>query len=145
MKPGNVLVAPGGQVKVIDLGQACRTGTSKERVQGTPDFISPEQVKCLPVTPRTDVFNLGAMMYAVLSGRKLPTLFNLKRDENSFLLDSKIDPPHVIDARVPENLSNLVMDCVRTNPAKRPEDMADVSRRLEIIGITLNRRQRAAG
>src|SRR5438034_5617019 len=43
--------------KVIDLGQACAVGTKKQRIQGTPDFIAPEQVKCEAVTPRTDVFN----------------------------------------------------------------------------------------
>src|SRR5205809_142124 len=66
LKPNNILVDPGGQVKVIDLGQACKVGTAKSRIQGTPDFIAPEQVKCEAVTARTDVFNLGATMYWTL-------------------------------------------------------------------------------
>jgi serine/threonine protein kinase len=39
-----------GAVKVIDLGQAARIGAAKTRVQGTPDYMAPEQVKLLPVT-----------------------------------------------------------------------------------------------
>src|SRR3954471_8580110 len=48
LKPNNILVGPAGDVKVIDLGQACQKGTAKSRIQGTPDYIAPEQVKCLP-------------------------------------------------------------------------------------------------
>src|SRR5207248_1366007 len=123
----------------IDLGQAAKVGTAKSRIQGTPDYIAPEQVKCLPVTERTDVFNFGATMYWALSGRKMPTLFTLKKGENSFLVDSQIAAPHQLNPTVPENLSNLVMECVRTNPAKRPADMTELVRRLEIIEHAMRR------
>src|SRR5262249_17908850 len=62
LKPNNILRAGDGEVKVIDLGQACKIGTKKERIQGTPDYISPEQVKCDAVSAKTDVFNFGATM-----------------------------------------------------------------------------------
>ena len=133
LKPNNVLVSAAGEVKLIDFGQTCKVGAVKERIQGTPDFISPEQVKCLPVTVRTDVFNLGATMYWALARRPIPTLFTLKRDENSFLMDDRITPPHEINSAVPPPLSNLVMECVRTNPAKRPGDMNELLRRLELV------------
>jgi hypothetical protein len=81
---------------------------------------------------RTDIFNFGATLYWALSGQKIPTLFTVKREENSFLLDQKIATPHELNAGIPENLSNLAMECVRTNPAKRPESMSNVVRRLEI-------------
>jgi serine/threonine-protein kinase len=133
LKPNNILVDANRHVKVIDLGQAVRNGTAKTRIQGTPDYIAPEQVKCLPVTVQTDVFNFGATMYWALCGIKLPTLFNIKKSENSFLVDSAITTPRDCNKQVPEQLSNLVMECVRTNPARRPADMAELSRRLEII------------
>ena len=134
LKPNNILVdAAARNVKVIDLGQAARAGTAKSRIQGTPDYIAPEQVKCLPVTVQTDVFNFGATMYWALCGRKLPTLFNIKKSENSFLLDTTFANPRECNKQVPETLSNLVMECVRTNPQKRPADMVELSRRLEII------------
>ena len=91
--------------------------------------MAPEQVKCLPVTVKTDVFNFGATMYFCLAGKKLPTLFNIKKGENSFLVDSKIQSPYGINPLIPEILSNLVMECVRTNAAKRPEDMVECIRR----------------
>jgi serine/threonine-protein kinase len=133
LKPNNILLGDKGAVKVIDLGQACKFGTVKKRIQGTPDFISPEQVNCGPVTVRTDVFNLGATMYWALSGKKLPTLFTVKQKENSFLLDAKIDPPHAINKSIPETLSNFVMECVKTSPVKRPKNMNEVAQRLEVI------------
>jgi serine/threonine-protein kinase len=122
-----------GVVKVIDLGQACPAGTVKKRIQGTPDYISPEQVKLDPVTVRTDVFNFGATMYWALSGQKLPTLFTIQKAKNAFLVDQFVAKPHELNPQVPENLSNFVMECVRTNPAKRPGDITSVISRLEII------------
>jgi serine/threonine-protein kinase len=140
LKPNNILRSNAGDVKVIDLGQACAIGTKKERIQGTPDYISPEQVRCLEVTPKTDVFNFGATMYWCLTQEKLPTLFNLSRGDNSFLLDSKIKTPHQFNPKVPEALSNLVMECVKSSPAKRPE-ISDCIRRLQVVEHVLGRRQ----
>src|SRR5687767_6173386 len=140
LKPNNILVGANGAVKVIDFGQAAKAGTVKERVQGTPDFISPEQVKREPVTARTDVFNFGATMYHALAGQSIPTLFTVKRGDNSFLVDERIQSPRDVNSAIPEQLSNLVMECVRTNPAKRPADMPDLQRRLEIIQYVMTRR-----
>jgi serine/threonine-protein kinase len=140
VKPSNVLTGADGDVRVIDLGQACRAGTVKPRIQGTPDYIAPEQVRCKPVTARTDVFNLGATLYAVLAGRKLPTLYTAGQGGNHFVVDGCIPSPAELDARVPTGLSNLVMECVRTNPAKRPADMRDVALRLQIAEHALRRR-----
>jgi serine/threonine-protein kinase len=144
LKPSNILVAADGTVKVIDFGQACPTGTIKPRVQGTADYIAPEQVKREPVTPRTDVYNFGATLYRVLTGRSLPTLFTAGMADNSFLLADTIPAPRDLDPRIPSPLSNLVMECVRTNPAKRPADMNDLALRLEIIRHGLHRAAAAA-
>ena len=137
LKPNNIMLGENFAVKVIDLGQAAKFATVKKRIQGTPDFIAPEQVNCGPVTVRTDVFNLGATMYWALTGKKLPTLYTVKQKQNSFLLDAKIDPPHTINKGVPETLSNFVMECVRTSPVKRPKNMNEVAQRLEVIKHSL--------
>jgi hypothetical protein len=75
----------------------------------------------------------------------LPTLYTIKRTENSFLLDQKIPSPAELNPLVPEQLSNLVMDCVRTNPAKRPSGMRDVCLRLEIIQHVLKKKLSSSG
>lgn len=142
LKPNNILLNEQGEVKVIDLGQAAKTGTAKSRIQGTPDYISPEQVKCQPVTFKTDVYNLGATMYWTLTGgTKLPTLYTLKKSDNSMLVDDLMAPPSKLNPRVPEPLSNLVMECVRVNPVKRPKGMGEIARRLEIVRHVLMKDQ----
>jgi serine/threonine protein kinase len=140
LKPNNIMLTGTG-AKLIDFGQTCKVGTVKERIQGTPDYISPEQVRCEPVTHRTDIFNFGATMYWGLTGQKIPTLFTIKRSENSFLVDSEIPAPHEVNSRIPEPLSNLVMDCCRTNAAKRPGDIGEIARRLETMQYGLTRAQ----
>src|SRR5687768_8583611 len=131
LKPNNILRSDLGTVKLIDFGQSCKVGTVKERIQGTPDYIAPEQVARRPITEQTDVFNLGATIYWTLTGRTIPTLYTVsKGGENSFLVDSKIDTPQQLNPKVPTALSNLVMECVATNPRKRPADMDAVLTRL---------------
>jgi serine/threonine-protein kinase len=131
LKPNNILRASDGQVKVIDLGQTCKIGVVKERVQGTPDYIAPEQVERGPVTNRTDVFNFGATIYWALTGKNIPTLFRVGKKENSFLLDEAIPSPRTLNPGVPAALSDLVMACVRTLPSKRPDSLGLVGRKLE--------------
>ena len=144
LKPGNILVGEVGDVKVIDLGQACPAGTAKSRIQGTPDYIAPEQVRCAAVTPATDVYNFGATLYWALCGQNLPTLYTLKRTENSFLLDQKVPGPRELNPAVPPQLSDLVMECARTNAAKRPQSMRDVELRLEVVRHVMRKQEPAA-
>ena len=133
LKPNNILVGPRGEVKVIDLGQSVKVGTKKTRIQGTPDYIAPEQVKLAAVTIRTDVYNFGATLYWALTRRKLPTLFTAGKKDNSFVLTDSIPTPSDLNPRVPPGLSQLVMECVRTSPSKRPNDMGAIGKRLELI------------
>ena len=142
LKPNNILLSNDGAVKVIDLGQACKVGAVKERIQGTPDYIAPEQVRCDPLSTRTDVFNFGATMYWCLTGgQKLPTAYTVKKSgENSFLVDAALKSPRDLNPDVPESLSSLVMECVRSNPARRPTDFKEIIPRLEVMHHVLTRR-----
>ena len=133
IKPNNILRNDKGEVKVIDFGQSCRLGTVKERIQGTPDYIAPEQVTRRPISVQTDVFNLGATLYWALTSKPIPTLYTVnKKGENSFLLDSKIETPMDLNPRIPPAVSNLVMECIATKPSKRPADMDQFINRLEL-------------
>jgi serine/threonine-protein kinase len=140
MKPNNILVAPGPEgrpiVKVIDLGQSCKIGTIKPRIQGTPDYIAPEQVHRRPITHKTDIYNLGATMYWTLTRQPIPTA--LARGDS---LVSRIDdalmpkpkPAIELNERIPVRLNELVMQCVEVDPADRPTSMSFVIDRLELI------------
>ncbi len=133
IKPNNILRSETGKVKVIDFGQSCKIGTVKERIQGTPDYIAPEQVARRPISVQTDVFNLGATLYWALTGKVIPTLYTVnKKGDNSFLLDTRIDSPQDLNPKVPTAISNLVMESISTRPGKRPADMDQMITRLEL-------------
>jgi eukaryotic-like serine/threonine-protein kinase len=133
IKPNNILRNSSGKVKVIDFGQSCKIGTIKERIQGTPDYIAPEQVARRPISVQTDVFNLGATLYWALTGKPIPTLYTVnKKGENSFLIDARIPTPQDLNSKIPPALSNLVMECVATSAKKRPADMDEMITRLEL-------------
>jgi serine/threonine protein kinase len=137
MKPNNILVTPGPVAKIIDLGQACAIGTTKPRIQGTPDYIAPEQVHRRPLTAKTDIYNLGATMYQTLTRRNIPTA--MPKESNSLV--SRIDdalierpvPPIELNPRIPAKLSDLIMQCVEIDPSRRPASMQQVVERLQLI------------
>lgn len=137
IKPANILVTDDGTVKLIDFGQSCEIGTIKQRIQGTPDYIAPEQVRCEPITPQTDVFNLGATMYWLLTGRNIPTLIPKGEPGITLKNENPCPPPNEVNKDVPPALSGLVMNCIQSQPAHRPDTMARVYSRLEIAAQQL--------
>jgi serine/threonine-protein kinase len=138
MKPNNIILCPDGHVKIIDLGQSCRIGTIKTRIQGTPDFMAPEQVHRLPLDGRTDIFNFGAALYWTLTGRPIPTIMP-KKDHVGLMHDLSVTPPEQYNPQVPASLSQLLLCCIEMMPSKRPASMSEVSSRLILISRTLGR------
>ena len=137
-KPNNIIVAPGGTVKVIDLGYSCRLGTVKPRIQGTPDFIAPEQVHRRPLDGRTDVFNLGASLYWTLTGRAIPTVLP-RKGTVTFKAEMTLEPAEKLRPEIPPSLNKLVADCIEIHPSRRPASVAEVASRLGLIAHTLER------
>ncbi|MEA5557624.1 serine/threonine-protein kinase [Nodularia spumigena] len=136
MKPNNIVIADGGIAKIIDLGQGCKIGTIKPRIQGTPDYIAPEQVHRRPITPKTDIYNLGATMYWVLTRQHIPTALPKGDSLVNSLDDSRIQKPKPtieLNPRIHPKLSELIMACVEVDADKRPESMALVADRLSLI------------
>jgi serine/threonine-protein kinase len=133
LKPGNILMSGDGDVKLIDFGQAAKIGSVKERIQGTPDFIAPEQVKLKAVDERTDVFSFGASLYWTLTGKHTPTLFTVNKKDRDLLISQTYPRPIELNPEVSQKLSDLVMDCVRTDPAWRPSNMGEILARLEKV------------
>ncbi len=133
IKPNNILISKTGTIKIIDLGQSCKIGTKKQRIQGTPDYIAPEQVKRKPLGPKTDIFNLGATMYWALTGQNVPTLIPKKDKMGLPIPPKKCGAPHELKKRIPLPISKLVMDCVKEDPAERPSNMMTVISRLDMM------------
>ncbi len=149
MKPSNVLITEEKHVKIIDLGQACPIGTVKKRIQGTPGYMAPEQAHRQTITPKTDIYNFGAMMYWVLVRDVIPTALPPKDDASSLysgaLDTSQVEapiPPHVKNPRIHPLLSKQILDCVQLHPDDRPESMEFVATRLELIADLLETPQK---
>ncbi len=144
IKPSNILVGEEDDVKIIDLGQGCPIGTVKKRIQGTPGYMAPEQAHRQAITAKTDIYNFGATMYWVLVGEVIPTTLPPK-DETDSLYTGAVDtsmvrpptPPQEKDESIHPLLSKQILDCVRIKPNDRPESMAVVANRLELIGELL--------
>lgn len=143
IKPNNILIESGGLPKIIDFGQSCRLGHTKERIQGTPDYIAPEQVSLGPIDQRTDIYNLGATMYWLVTGRAFSTVLpyaptGMKKIE----LEGRRanDPPHELISEVPLPLSRLIMECCEHDKEARPRDMARLAARLETVMHVLRTR-----
>ena len=131
MKPLNILYTSDRRTKVIDLGQAAKIGTAKERIQGTPGYMAPEQTRREPLTEQTDVFNFAATMYSILLGIQ-PNGMHLLAPQAATQANAndpaaRVDPArlgpavplHTVDPTVPEPLSLVLLDCLEPNPIKR--------------------------
>jgi serine/threonine-protein kinase len=138
IKPNNILINKSGTIKIIDLGQSCPIGTVKARIQGTPAYIAPEQVRRKTLGPKTDIFNLGATMYWALTGKNVPTLIPKKtllpaKNGLGPYESTKCVAPHELRRQLPIGISKLVMDCIKQDPAERPASMAEVMSRLDLL------------
>ena len=132
IKPNNILINKSGSIKIIDLGQSCKIGTVKPRIQGTPDYIAPEQVKRKPLGPKTDIFNLGATMFWALTGKHAPTMIP-KKNKFGLPIAEPRRAPHELKKQLPTGISKLVMDCIKDDPARRPRNMMTVMSRLDLM------------
>ena len=143
MKPTNVLVDEHANAKIIDLGQACKIGTVKTRIQGTPGYMAPEQANRKEITERTDVYNFGATMYWTLTGQQIPTASpDASIDDGSeqgYSLGGGGKPaqlppdPREFNTTIPEELSEIIMRSIQPNPHARYKNMHSVSERLDRV------------
>jgi serine/threonine protein kinase len=147
IKPNNILLCKDGGLKIIDFGQSCPLGHRKTRLQGTPDFMAPEQVERRPIDHRTDIFNLGASLYWVVTGKWFKTMISTAPAASKKIeIESRrgSEPPHELNPLIPLSLSKLIMECCEANPELRPQDMRKVASRLEVVLHLLDQRSEAA-
>jgi len=121
LKPQNILVGEHLDVKLIDFGFAAPIGTKLKGAKGTFGYLAPEQAGGR-LTPKTDVFNLGAVMYWALTGETLPSIMPDQNMRGAFVPDQqvRITPPSQINPEVPDELSQMVLRCCSFEPHQRP-------------------------
>jgi serine/threonine-protein kinase len=132
MKPQNVMVTQAGQAKIMDFGLCTRKGKYNPRVQGTPNFMAPEQLRKGWVDERTDVFNLGATLFTVVSGKSVQMMLTscLRTDGGPAVVSETFQSRSV---EVSPDLESLILQSCRPSPAERPATMARVLEKLQDI------------
>src|SRR5262249_11704648 len=129
----NVLVTRQGRVVILDFGLAAEVGPSGLHqsplpyILGTVSYMAPEQAAGRPVSPASDWYSVGSILYQALTGRPpfLGRSFEVLRDKQRF----EPPPPCEVVPGLPDDLNALSGDLLRTDPPARPT-RRDVMRRL---------------
>lgn len=136
IKPGNIMVTKAGQPKIMDFGIAALAGADKaEAIRGSPLFMSPEQIAGGKLTPASDLYSLGMVMYLLLTGEAPFTA----RDTGALFTRICQEPAPPVQSKQPElpdALCEIVDRLLAKDPAARypngrklAEDLAPLSQR----------------
>jgi serine/threonine-protein kinase len=150
LKPENVMVSKDGFVKILDFGLAKLTrpesgkallsemptatrATESGIALGTVGYMSPEQVRGLPVDPRSDIFAFGAILYEMLTGRRA---FRGDSPADTMSAILKEEPPELSrgGAEFPPALERVVRRCIEKNREERFESARDLAFALREAG-----------
>jgi serine/threonine-protein kinase len=140
LKPSNVLLTPDGQPKVADFGLAKIQELPKEdapltlqgMIVGTPSYMAPEQAagKIEAIGPAADIYSLGAMLYALLTGRP-PFQGETLTGTLSQIATEQVVAPHTLKPAVSLELSAICLKCLEKEPGKRYGSAQELAEDLE--------------
>jgi formylglycine-generating enzyme required for sulfatase activity len=128
LKPANIMVTKQDEPKVGDFGLVhlmdSETGLTRTGATlGTPLYMAPEQLSgsAFPITPATDVFALGAVLYEVLTGRP-PHIGESLAEIYAKVAQEDAIPPRRLNAKIPRDLETITLKALERNPARRYPD-----------------------
>ncbi len=121
LKPQNIVVDDILMIKMIDFGFAAPIGSEVSGAKGTFGYIAPEQAGGR-LTEKTDVFNLGAAIYWVLTGENIPSIMPGQHEASGFVPDAQVSIPPAsrLNPDVPGELSDMVVRCCSASEHERP-------------------------
>src|SRR5215469_60095 len=143
LKPENIMVGANDRIKLIDFGIAANVGSRRltfakfSQTLGTPDYISPEQVKGKRGDGRSDIYALGVMLYEMLTGKVPFTGANAFVIMNDRLLNNPV-PPREIDPSISPQLQEIIYRAMERDPAKRYQSARELAldlRHPEQVGV----------
>ncbi len=139
LKPGNVWLTGEGTAKIGDFGLAVSLDrsrlTQEGMMVGTVSYMPPEQALGGEVTPRSDLYSLGAMLYEMVTGR--PPFLG---DDSVAIIGQHINTPPVAptwhNGQCPRPLEALIMRLLAKDPSERPDSATDALSALDAIDLT---------
>ncbi len=136
VKPGNLLVTPGGQTKVSDLGLASFLGVEDlddpraGRIVGTADYLSPEHITSpTKLTAASDIYSLGCTLYYAVTG-KVPFPGGTSRDKAMRHCEDTPLNPRRFNLELTDDFIDVIASMMEKNPQKRIQSADEVIRRL---------------
>lgn len=134
--PSNLIVCWNGTVKIVDFGVAkAAVGEKQTRpgmLKGKVEYLAPEQVEDRPVTPRTDIFQLGVVLHELLTGQRLFEAENDHKIMNA-VLERKIPRPSSLRPGLSPQIDELVMSALERDPERRIATADELRRGLEEV------------
>jgi serine/threonine protein kinase len=145
IKPGNIVVNPEGQVKVLDFGLARRFKTADTheigpegstipgRPMGTANYMAPERILQLPLDPRSDLFSLGVVIFEMATGR-LPFAGVSPSETVANVLDKDPVPLTSLAPQHPKSLDHVVQRLLAKRASDRYPSASELNAALLAIG-----------
>jgi serine/threonine protein kinase len=121
IKPSNIILTHDNDVRVIDFGIALCADSEISRIEGiagSPSYMSPEQVKAEEITPATDLYGLGVVMYELVTGARPFRARSLERLLHKIVYATP-RPIHALREDVSEDFEDVVMKALRKVPTER--------------------------